>query len=73
MTDKSLPDLIDDRAEWVPEDWWRLELRSFQGAPIVQRDLALLAPKDAVREEYTRVTAGSCLQSWRICSPSSDR
>lgn len=63
MTDKSLPGLIDDRAEWVPEDWWRLELRSFQGAPIVQRDLALLAPKDAVREEYTRVTAGSCLQS----------
>ena len=63
MTDKPLTELIDQRQEWAPEDWWRLELRSLQRAPMVQRDLALLAPKDAVRDEYTRVTAGSCLQS----------
>lgn len=63
MTEKPLSELIDGREAWVPEDWWRLELRSLQATPIVQRDLALLAPKDAVREEYTRVTAGSCVQS----------
>ena len=63
VTDKPLSALVDDAQEWTPVDWWRLELRSMQRAPLVQRDLALLAPKDAVREEYTRVTAGSCLQS----------
>ncbi|UJP09171.1 hypothetical protein L2X99_12030 [Microbacterium sp. KUDC0406] len=55
--------LIEGAQEWTPTDWWRLELRSFIVAPTVVRDLAVLAPEEAVKDEYTKITAGSCLQS----------
>ena len=63
MSERTLTALVDEVDEWGPIEWWRLELRSFARAATTQRALALLAPKEAVRAEYRRVTAGGCLQS----------
>ncbi|MFV0408062.1 MAG: hypothetical protein ACK5LN_14790 [Propioniciclava sp.] len=63
MRIKPLTEMAEHAESWAPADWWRLELRSFQTAAIVQRDLALLAPQEAVHDEYRRVTAASCLQA----------
>ena len=63
MSALSLTALIDEVDQWEPVHWWRLEIRSFDGAGYTQRDLALLAPKEAVATEYRKVTAGSCLQA----------
>ena len=63
MSALSLTALIDEVDQWEPVHWWRLEIRSFDGAGSTQRNLAMLAPKEAVATEYRKVTAGSCLQA----------
>ena len=63
MTEKNLSGLVEEAGEWGGIEWWRLELRSFADQPRVQHALVMLAPKEAVRAEYRRVSAGSCLQS----------
>lgn len=59
---RSLTELVDAVETWTPMDWWRLEIRSLDAAPYVQSDLVVLAPPEAVKSEYTRVTAGGCIQ-----------
>lgn len=60
---RPLEPLIEDAEEWTPTDWWKLEIRSFIVAPSVVRDLAIVAPQEAVQAEYTRITGASCLRS----------
>lgn len=63
MNDKPLSGLVDDATSWELTDWWRLDLRSVRQSGMLQRSIAVLAPLEARRDEYTRVTAGSCLQT----------
>lgn len=62
MTRPSVHQLVDEAAAWAPENWWRLELRSFREAAATQRELALLAPREVATSEYRSITAASCLQ-----------
>ena len=63
MTEKNLTSLLAETQEWGALEWWRLELRSFADEPRAQYTLVVLAPREAVRAEYRRVSPGSCLQS----------
>lgn len=63
MNDKPLSELVDNATSWELTDWWKLDLRSVRQSGILQRSVAVLAPLEARRAEYTRITAGSCLQS----------
>jgi len=63
VTEKNLSSLLAETQEWGALEWWRLELRSFADEPRAQYTLVMLAPREAVRAEYRRVSPGSCLQS----------
>jgi hypothetical protein len=63
MTSRTLKALVDEAQEWGPLEWWRLELRSFVGAPRAQHTLVVLAPKEAVRGEHPGLSFGSVVQS----------
>lgn len=62
MTPRALDELVDAATEWRPVDWWKLEIRSLDAAPLVQGDFVVLAPPEAVKSQYTKFSAAGCLQ-----------
>ena len=63
MSARTPTELVDTREAWTAEDWWRLELRAFGGAPRVLHALAILAPPRARQDEYTQISVRAVLQS----------
>ncbi|MDE0547488.1 hypothetical protein [Microbacterium sp. C7(2022)] len=64
MSARPLNPLVDEADTWGTDEWWRLELRSFDDAPNAQLQLAMLGPKAAWTTEYGgRPSVGGCLQT----------